>query len=51
MGHNIALNQLAEKRRNAQRALDKAKKAGDQVGAKRHKKEVDRLDQEIANLK
>jgi hypothetical protein len=50
MANEVALNQLREQRRNAQRALDKAKKAGDRIGQQRYANEVKRLDGEIANL-
>lgn len=44
------LNLLYEQRRNAQRGLDKAIKAGDQIGKKRNEREIKRLDGEIRNL-
>lgn len=51
MANEAALNRLYELRRNAQRAYDKAKTAGDRVGMQRHKKRVEELDGEIENLK
>ena len=51
MPHNVVLNRLAEERRNQARALEKAKKAGDQIGMRRAKNEIARIDGEIANLK
>lgn len=44
------LNLLYEQRRNAQRGVEKAKKAGDQIGQRRNEREVARLDGEIRNL-
>lgn len=44
------LNLLREKRRDAARGVEKAKRAGDQVGAKRAQKELERIDGEIRNL-
>ncbi|AXH67226.1 hypothetical protein SEA_WOFFORD_29 [Streptomyces phage Wofford] len=51
LGVRRALNSLREQRRNAARAMDKAIRAGDQVGAKRAEREIKRLDGEIENLK
>lgn len=45
-----ALNSLREKRRNAARGYDRAKAAGDRIGMQRYKREIARLDGEIANL-
>jgi hypothetical protein len=50
LGMRRALNNLREQRRDAARAMEKAKRAGDQVGAKRAEREVKRLDAEIENL-
>lgn len=44
------LNALHEQRRNAQRGLERAKKSGDQIGAKRNQKLIEKLDGEIRNL-
>jgi hypothetical protein len=44
------LNALYEQRRNAQRGLERAKKSGDQIGAKRNQKLIEKLDGEIRNL-
>jgi hypothetical protein len=44
------LNALYEQRRNAQRGLERAKKAGDQIGAKREQNKIKQLDGEIRNL-
>ena len=51
MPHNVVLNRLYEERRNQSRALEKAQKSGNQIGAKRAKNEIARIDGEIANLK
>jgi len=45
-----ALNNLYEQRRNAQRGVDKARKNKNQIEEQRFKREVRRLDGEIANL-
>lgn len=45
-----ALNNLREQRRNAQRGADKAKKSGNRIQEQQFKREVRRLDAEIANL-
>lgn len=44
------LNKLREQRRDAQRGVDKARKAGNQIAEHTCKREVRRLDGEIANL-
>ncbi|UEM46817.1 hypothetical protein SEA_TARGARYEN_28 [Streptomyces phage Targaryen] len=45
-----ALNSLYEQRRTAARGLELAKRNKDRVGEQRQKREIDRLDGEIANL-
>jgi hypothetical protein len=45
-----ALNHLREKRRDAARGVQKAKMAGNRILEQRFKREVTRLDGEIANL-
>ncbi len=45
-----ALSNLREKRRDAARGMDKAKRSGDRIGEQRYKREVARLDAEIKNL-
>lgn len=45
-----ALNHLREKRRNAARGVQKAKMSGNRIAEQRFKREVIRLDGEIANL-
>ncbi|QDF17206.1 hypothetical protein SEA_BIRCHLYN_29 [Streptomyces phage Birchlyn] len=45
-----ALSNLREKRRDAARGVDKAKRSGDRIGEQRYKREVARLDAEIKNL-
>lgn len=45
-----ALNSLREQRRNAQRGADKARRSGNQIQEQQFKREVRRLDAEIANL-
>ncbi|QDK02886.1 hypothetical protein KNU71_gp028 [Streptomyces phage Braelyn] len=49
-GVRRALNELYEKRRNAQRGADKAKLKGNRIEEQRYKREVRRLDGEIKNL-
>lgn len=48
---NKTLNRLREQRRNAARAMEKAKKDNDRIAEQRWKREVIRLDREIENLK
>jgi hypothetical protein len=45
-----ALNNLREQRRDAQRGADKAKRSGNRIQEQQFKREVRRLDAEIANL-
>lgn len=45
-----ALNHLREQRRNAARGVQKAKMAGNRIAEQRFKRDVIRLDAEIANL-
>ena len=45
-----ALSNLREKRRDAARGMDKAKRAGDRIGEQRYKRAIADLDAQIKNL-
>lgn len=49
-GLSRALNSLREQRRNAQRGLEKAVRAGNDIEAQKCRRTIRRLDEEIENL-